>query len=109
MGVMIIWLTKSAQGGTNSSRSWGPFCIGLPEDISVYDLLITPVAPTILYAGSDEGIFICIDGGDWESIGKPAWIVTTLSWIPRSSSSSDVRLGFECASGGEASAATAFP
>ena len=51
---------KSTDGGV----SWTSVNTGLPSRASVRDLVINPMNPDIIYAGTHKGIFKSIDGGN---------------------------------------------
>jgi hypothetical protein len=48
---------------TDTGRSWSPIASNLPERGSVYALAEDHVNPALLFAGTEFGIFVSIDGG----------------------------------------------
>jgi len=55
---------------SDSGATWGTINTGL-ESPQVYTLAIDPLEPSTLYAGTDNGVFKSVDGGEkWEAASK---------------------------------------
>lgn len=63
-------------------KSWQEIDDGLPRDHFVGVVRADPVAPDLLYAGTDDGVFVSFDdGGDWAPLQQNlpnAWVTDLL-------------------------------
>ncbi len=68
--LQALLLKRSADRG----RSWVSIAGNLPERGTVYSLAEDPVKPSLLFAGTEFGLFVTVDGGlKWiEAVGRPA-------------------------------------
>lgn len=53
---------KSTDGGTTFSRSDGSGASGIP-DVAAYSVVVNPLNPSMVYAGTDSGVFESLDAG----------------------------------------------
>ena len=63
-------------------KSWTPISAGLPANHFVSVVRADPVKPGLLYAGTDQGVWVSFDDGDhWQSLQRnlPNAIVTDLT------------------------------
>ena len=75
-----VWKTTNLPGG---AATWFPAGNGIP-DVPVNALAIDPSSPTKLYAGTDIGIYVSVDGGgNWApyNTGLPRVAVFDLSFF----------------------------
>jgi photosystem II stability/assembly factor-like uncharacterized protein len=76
---------KSTNGGT----TWSAVNVGLTPvtgltSVSVFTLQIDPLAPQVLYAGTDQGVYKSTNGGAiWRSVGLPTQQVRGLVLDPQ--------------------------
>ena len=60
----------------NGGASWSPLASGLP-DVPFNSIMIDPVDPKILYAGSDFGVYVSPDrGNNWLDFNSGLWDAT---------------------------------